>query len=447
MAARPLQTALIDPTDLRAGDYALGLDRIRRAGASFVRVSLYWQHIAPQAPAPGSDPTDPANPAYRWDAYDAKLTAMQAAGLEALVAVVGPPRWAQSGRGNLPEPAKLAAFAQALARRYDGRTRGVPRVRYWQLWIEPNVSLYFKPQLEGGRPVSPVLYRELLQAFTPAVRSVNPSARVVAGGLSPFGRRTDSWVAVAPLRFMRDLLCVSVGRTPKRTCRTRVPFDVWGHHPYTSGGPRHRAFRADDVSLGDLPEMRRVLDAARRLGHVSARSGVGFWVTEFSWDTNPPDPKGVPAALHARWTAEALYRMWAAGVSLVAWLALRDEARPSYLQSGLWYRGTTPGDDRPKPALQAFRFPLVAFPQRRRIFVWGRTPAGQPGDVVVERSFRGGWARLGVLKANTHGIFSARFWSTAATGSVRARVVGGTHRARPFSLRDPGDLPVDPFGS
>ena len=66
-----------------------------------------------------------------------------------------------------------------------------------------------------------------------------------------------------------------------------------------------------------------------------------FWVTEFAWDSNPPDPGGVPLALEGRWVADALHRVWAAGVSLVTWFSLRDQPlRTSAYQSGLYLRGS-----------------------------------------------------------------------------------------------------------
>jgi hypothetical protein len=444
-----LRTALID-FNIPADESELGFRRMTAAGATAVRLTLSWQSVAPSVRSTTFNPADPLDPAYRWDALDAKLRSLRQSGLEPILSLHGAPAWARRDPArteSAPVAADLRLFMRAAATRYNGRNRGLPHVRYWQLWIEPNVNLFFLPQHEGGRRASPLVYRELLNAFAPAVRHANPKARVIAGGLSPFGKRGDYLTVIPPLAFMRDLLCVSAGRSPRKTCSARVPFDIWSHHPYTAGGPTRKAYRADDVSIGDLPAMRRVLEAARRFGNVNARGPVDFWVTEFSWDSSPPDPKGVPAALHARWTAEALYRMWTSGVSLVTWLALRDFPYPAQpIQAGLWYRGATLRADRPKPALQAFRFPVVAFDQRGRIFVWGRTPAGKPGRVVVERSFRGGWTRLGTFRTNRHGIFTARVRGPSARGWVRARFVATGERSRPFSLRDPGDRVYQPFG-
>ena len=118
-----------------------------------------------------------------------------------------------------------------------------------------------------------------------------------------------------------------------------------------------------------------MLNAAVRAGHVRSKGKPRFWVTEFSWDSKPPDPQGVPTVLHTRWVAEALYRMWLNGVSLVTWFSIRDQPlAASYYQSGLFYRGGTVAADRPKPALRAFRFPFVGFVERGGVRVWGRTP-------------------------------------------------------------------------
>jgi hypothetical protein len=261
---------------------------------------------------------------------------------------------------------------------------------------------------------------------------------VVAGGLAPFG---FPGTAVPPFEFMRDLLCVSGGTRPAPTCNERINFDVWSHHPYTTGGPTKKAGNPDDASLGDLPEMRRMLEAAVRSGRVTSRQKVRFWVTEFSWDSSPPDPIAVPAVLHARWVAEGLYRMSQAGVTLVTWFSMRDEPlQQSEFQSGLFSQA-----GKPKLALRAFRFPFVAFASGKTVRVWGRTPGGQAGGVLVERKVPKGWKLVGRLAANRYGIFSKRFRGRMA-GPIRARLASGKDRSVPFSLTRPREIQVWPFG-
>jgi hypothetical protein len=251
---------------------------------------------------------------------------------------------------------------------------------------------------------------------------------------------------------MGQLLCMSTGRHPHRTCSSVTRFDIWAHHPYTPGGPRHHAGRREDISLGDLPRMGRLLRAARRAGHIaSSRRHVPFWVTEFGWDTRPPDPGGVPVRLHARWTAEAMYVMWRSGVSLATWFLLRDNPHNGpwggTYQTGLYFR--CPGGlacDRPKPALQAFRFPFVAYRRRHgRVYVWGRTPGGRRGRVAIQQLVHGHWRRLRTLRTNRYGIFSRRLHRRGG-GPLRARRLRGGQRSRAFSLHRPADRNVQPFG-
>jgi hypothetical protein len=222
------------------------------------------------------------------------------------------------------------------------------------------------------------------------VRRVHPDNVVVAGGLAPF-RDISGYVLAqdknwAPLSFMRELLCMS--KSLKPTCKTRVTFDVCAQHPYTSGSPTHSAALPNDVSLGDLPKVRRLLRAAQRPGHIASHGPARFWVTEFSWDSSPPDPKAVPMDLLSRWVAEALYRTWSNDVELVTWLMLRDDPlNGGLLQSGLWFRGATVQDDKPKPILEAFRFPVVAFPRRSKVSVWVARPRVVEGAWRCNRAF------------------------------------------------------------
>src|SRR4030095_1204628 len=105
----------------------------------------------------------------------------------------------------------------------------------------------------------------------------------------------------------------------------------------------------DGVSMGDLPKMRKTLKAAAVSGNVlPAKSSMPFWISEFSWHTDGPDPDAVPMALHARWVSEALYQAWRSGVTLFVWHQLRDRPFPStQYPSGLYFCGrASTSDDR-----------------------------------------------------------------------------------------------------
>jgi hypothetical protein len=404
----------------------------------------------------GFDPTNPADPAYDWFAIDQLVRLATAKGLEPFMTIKDAPDWAERGTGgragtNNPDPAELAQFAQAAARRFSGTFAGLPRVHAWEVWNEVNGNFLFFPQKEGGRATSPDRYRRMVNEFAAAVHGVHADNLVIAGALFPFTVDRPGLTAIGPLPFMRDLLCLTRKLKPRHGCPEPVQFDVWSHHPYTSGGPSHKVSNPSSVSIAQLPRMRRLLRAAVRYKRIVHSGPVRFWATEFSWDSDPPDPGGVPSRLHGRWTAEALYRMWRAGVSQVTWFQLRDEVDPNrphsqVFESGLYFRcAGGMGCDTAKPALSAFRVPFVAFRSRRgRASTWGRTPGGVRAQVTIEQATRHGWRRLARVRANGHGIFRH---SVRLRGSrpLRARLPDGT-TALPFSLHRPRDRTVNPFG-
>ena len=444
---RPLQTAVTDSVTFILPEKDSAFAHTRTAGASFVRIDMGWQYIlrpaALKTKPKGFDPADPNDPNYDWGSVDAQVRDAVRHGLEPIVTVFGAPSWAIEPAPGLhglgrPDPAAVAQFALAGARRFSGADPAHPRVRYWEAWNEPN-HVGAAALKKGAAD----WYRTLVNDLGAAVDGVHRDNIVIAGSSSPFGTASS----VAPMTFMRQLLCVGGGARPHATCSKTIHFDIWGHHPYTSGGPTHHAAGVNDASLGDLPEMGRLLDAAIRAHHVISSRKILFWVTEFGWDTNPPDPKGVPIALQTRWTAEALYRMWATGVSLVAWFRVRDDpVQSTFYQSGLYYRGSDIRRDRPKPTFYAFRFPFVAFRQGDRVFVWGRTPASDARRVVVEQLVGSRWRAIGTLRSDRYGIFS-RIYSTSDDGSLRARLAGSADASVPFSLHVPPDHFYPIFGS
>ena len=64
------------------------LRTMAESGASLVRIDLLWSEVAPTRPA---NPTDPQDPAYRWQAYDRVLDVAEANKLEVMFAVYGTP--------------------------------------------------------------------------------------------------------------------------------------------------------------------------------------------------------------------------------------------------------------------------------------------------------------------------------------------------------------------
>ncbi|HEX2085209.1 MAG TPA: hypothetical protein VHF89_05965 [Solirubrobacteraceae bacterium] len=420
-AARPLVTGLTDPSEpaFAEGDLDGAYAAAKAAGIRLIRVPAVWGSVAPRYPA---EARDPAHPRYQWAALDARLRRIFDAGLEPLLSVYSAPGWARI-RGPSPDPTAFGNFMAAAALRYSGTYQGLPRVRYWQLWNEPNILNY----LDQGD--SAVHYRAMVNAAYPEIHAVHADNVVVAGGTAPFAGENGRY-GTAPLPFIREALAAPMS------------FDAWSHHPYTSGPPVLHARNEGDASIGDLPKIRRIL---RDTGHGSA----ALWATEFSWDSAPPDPYGVPLREHARWVAEGLYRMWRHGVSTVVWFQLRDNPKGTFtwgqtFQSGLYFQNRRPyAEEKAKPALRALRFPFVALPVGRRVSLWGRTPDSSRHTVVVERRSGRRWRRVIRLRADRDGIFRGRI-PRRGRAPLRARAAGDA--SLPFAPRRTRRRHVNPFG-
>jgi hypothetical protein len=458
-APRPFETGISG-----VGDYSpLSFQRTREAGAHFIRLVADWQLIAPETQPASWSPQDPSDPNYNWSYLDIGITEAVRAGLNPVILVDGAPQWAQRCQSPPglqaakicdPDPAALAAFATAAARRYSGSYGGLPRVQYWQGMNEPNLTLFFFPQFNTeGQALSPGLYRELINNFYAAVKSVNPSNLVIAAGLGPAEVKGYN---VGPMRFTRDLLCMTGGKHPKPIkgkCPGGVHFDIFDVHPYSSGGPTHEG-RPNDVQIGDLPKLQTLLQAADKAHRIrGAFKRTPLWITEFGWDSNPPDPGGLPMSILTQWTAESLHLAWQAGVTHFFWYTLRDEPllpnRPASItvQSGLYTRGETIAADQPKEVLTSFRFPFVAFARKQGLEIWGRTPTSQGGRVEIQVLSGGKWRRSAYLTAASNGIFTGTL-KTKYGGNKHgaARAVFGSGTSVPFPMKRVGDFRHAPFG-
>jgi hypothetical protein len=423
--------------------------RTTPTGAKLVLLEVDWSSVEGIPPPAGvNDPTNPAGPQYGFGSLDARVKAFAGTGISVALLVTDAPRWAEApgGPANFesagawdPNPTAFGQFATALARRYSGTYpdpqnpgQALPRVKYFQAWGEANFSIHLAPQWiqSGGQwvPEGPSIYRAMLNAFYDGVKGVHGDNVVITSGFGPYGDPpggcagsggVGSGCRMHPALFARELLCLHGEALAPEPCPKPAKFDAMAIDPYQVSSPTTPAFNIDDVTSPDLGKLTRVLKRASRLGRALPGGKKQLWVTEFSYDSNPPNPGGVSLATQARWLEEALYLFWKQGASTVVWYLLRDQAAtytPNAYYSGVYfYNGTT------KPSFEAYRFPLVVWPNGRRSTVWGISP--RTGKLTVQHLVKRSWRKLFTRRVSAGSVFTGSI-SARLHGNFRA-VVGG----------------------
>jgi hypothetical protein len=409
------------------------IQRTVATGAGVVLLVVDWGGAEP-TPARSADPNDPV---YQWGSTDTAVRALAAAGVPVALMVTDAPGWAEGAhrpRGASagtwkPDAGAYGRFAAAIAARYSGTFADpaapaipLPRVRYWQAWAEPNLTVHLAPQWTGtGRrrqPASPAIYRGLLNAFYAGVKRAHADNVVVTAGTAPFGD-SPGGKRMPPATFVRELLCLHGRRLRAARCPNPAHFDALAHHPYEVAAPTTKALSPDDVTAPDLGKLTRIVRVAVRRGRALPRARKRLWVTEFSYDSKPPNPQAVSQATQARWLEQSFYVFWRQGADAVVWYLIRDQAPiPDYAsayESGVYLR-----DGRPKVSLRAFQFPFVVQPRGNGLVAWGKSPVA--GRLQVQRQQGSRWISIARVDVRKGGVFLRRI----ATRGGRYRAVVGS---------------------
>jgi hypothetical protein len=312
-------------------------DLAAEAHARIVRVTASWRELAPTRPAV---PTNPSDPAYRFDGLDDFIFHSQFRGMQVLLTIANTPKWASTTHkpNAAPAPATLGAFCSAIAARYNGQN-GHPFVGYYSVWNEPNLDQFLHPQFDArGRDIGPALYAGMARACYTSIKRANPSAKVALGETSPRGHdktTRGSQMSHSPGRFMQ-LVAAS---------RPQVRFDAWAHHPYPEGFADKPIgkFRWPNIGIGDLGRLELEVRKAFRRGTVP------IWVTEFAVQTRPERSGALSYSQQASYLTQAITAVAAIPqAQMFIWYVMRDEPQQRW-QSGVLQRSGVP-----KPSYIAF---------------------------------------------------------------------------------------------
>ena len=164
--------------EVEASKRELAVRMAADAGFVWLRQEFPWEDIEIHGK---NDFEDRRHEPFRsaWEKYDHIVALAETHQLTLIVRLSNPPAWSRAAGneiGTYAPPDDLhdfADFAAAVAGRYRGR------VRYYQIWNEPNIY----PEW-GEQPVNPEHYVDLLRLAADAIRREDPAAVIVAGALA-----------------------------------------------------------------------------------------------------------------------------------------------------------------------------------------------------------------------------------------------------------------------
>ncbi|MGH8245062.1 MAG: cellulase family glycosylhydrolase [Gammaproteobacteria bacterium] len=257
-----------------------GFTQAAVARTGWIRFQVRWSDIEPVNTIPAY---------YNWAALDESIQTATAAGINLILTLESNPAWAAANvNGPVTHAADLSEFVGAIVARY-------PNVKYWEMYNEPDNIFSF-----GNDGAA---YAAMLNSVYPVIKSANPSAQLVMGGLAMDWCEEDN----GPFNcgFLHQVLVHCV-----QPC-----FDVANFHYY----PVHRA--------NWEPYGRDIIGKANYMRQRLARYGYNRPVinTETGWTYS--GVWGNPA-LQARYVPKTFVRGIAAGLPIINWYAMID-ADPS----------------------------------------------------------------------------------------------------------------------
>ena len=416
--------------------------RFRSLGVDRIRVSAFWDQIAPgpgRRRKPSFDAASPVEPKYNFSNLDRVVNSATAHGFDVMISITTPaPLWAtgdpaRDDRQWKPKPREFALFSRAIASRYGASAD------QFAIMNEPNQPGWLQPQTDKRGPYAPHHYRRMVRSAFPAIRAASPEDTILVGELAASGSKNvgpDS--SMRPLAFLRKFACVlrSFRKLRSGRCRGFKPprADAIGHHPYLffMRPTRHSPHR-DDAAISDGRRLLRFIDRLVRRKRLISTSGRRLQVhyTEFGYQTDPPDPyAGIPLKRQDRWLQEAARVAWATPrVRTFSQFRLTDgPVHPGggfdayrEFQTGLMFR-----DMRKKPSYDSFRSPFVIKRRGKRLRLWGQVRPGGRHDVTIERNRGRGWKPIARARTTRRGYWQRKV--RRRTGTYRYRWGAGPRR-------------------
>ena len=250
----------------------LSLRFISDAGFTWIRQQFPWEDIEISGKG---DFWDHRWNKSAWAKYDYIVETAERYGLRVIARLDNPPAWSRRA-GNAkgweiapPDDFEdYGDFVYAVVSRYKGR------IKYYQIWNEPNIY----PEW-GDQPADPAGYVRLLQIAYRRAKQADPDCVIIAAGLA---QTTEETPAEFGPRNMSDLLYLE----KMYQAGVKGSFDIMGAMVYGLWtGPYDLRVSRDRSNFSRVQLLREIM----------VRYGDGhkpIWATEVGWNALPEDFPG-----------------------------------------------------------------------------------------------------------------------------------------------------------
>jgi hypothetical protein len=243
---------------------------ISEAGFEWIRQEFPWEDIEIEGKGVFQDRRE-GRDVSSWQKYDHIVDLAEEYGLGIIARLDNPPAWTRAAGnelGTLAPPddyADYGDFVYAVVSRYKGR------IKYYQIWNEPNIY----PEW-GEAAVDPEAYTELLKVAYQRAKEADPEAVILSAGLAPTTERTE--------RNLEDLIFLQ----RMYDAGAKDYFDILSVQGYGLwNGPTDRRASPDRANFS------RVL-LIREMMVQNGDANKAVWASEVGWNALPRDFDGFP---------------------------------------------------------------------------------------------------------------------------------------------------------
>jgi hypothetical protein len=226
--------------------------------------------------------------AFDWSHSDDVIYAANRKSLDLLARIDTSPDWAAPGcfnaaKSTMGPPKRIQDWVDFLK---EFATRYKQRVRAYEIWNEANLSREWCSQ-----PPNPAAYAQFLKASYAAIKSADPNAMIISGGLTPTTCCPDGKEAIPDALFFSRMYDAMGGKSEGY-------FDVLGVHAagYKAEPEADPAGVANDPNLTNhdpsSPALKRIycfrhVEDIRQMMVQRGDSAKQIVITEFGWTSDP----------------------------------------------------------------------------------------------------------------------------------------------------------------